>query len=80
MTALYAKKGERITCESGHPICTVAKDIPFGAMHDDGFFCDWLQPEPKHGMLASMLGCLICGAPWFASGLGPQLHFEDGWR
>lgn len=80
MTALYAHAGERITCEAGHVVVTVAQDIAVGALYDPGQFRDWIQPAPKMGMPASLCPCLVCGAPWFGLHAG-RLHFEEGgWR
>lgn len=77
---LYARAGERITCEAGHVVVTVAQDIPMGAPYSSDQYRDWQQPEPKQGMSAALVPCLVCGAPWFGS-LNAGLHFEDGgWR
>ena len=62
---LYAKEGERVTCEDGHHICTLAADIPLystGALK-----ADWHQPEPKIG---DQPVCKICGKMWFAGHIG----------
>ena len=45
---IYAKRGERVTCESGHHICTLADDVLAGASGPAK--CeDWQQPEPAIG-------------------------------
>lgn len=70
-----ARKGEWVTCEAGHRICRIAKDIPYGGLYDPAYFMDWKQPEPKVGTLEQP--CVVCGAEWFR---GMSLHFGGGWR
>lgn len=88
----FAVAGEWVTCERGHRICRVAKDIEPGALHDDAFFADWQQEAPKHG--TDPRPCARCGGKWFRGTIriplelpGAELevpmglHFEEGgWR
>lgn len=76
--SLYAEKGEHITCENGHVICTVAHDIAYGQIQDPpNDFEDWKQEEPKRGSASTVIRCEICGAPWFAG--NGIYHIEDRW-
>lgn len=73
---LYARKGERVTCESGHPICAFSRDAACGEAFDQsGFLCEWTQAEPVAG--DTNVGCRTCGAPFYD---GLALHFADGYR
>lgn len=71
---VYAKAGEIVTCENGHPICTIGRDIVIGEPWDPTALVDWQQPEPTIGTFPK---CAICGEDFYLSG---ALHFEDGWR
>ncbi len=72
---LYAKAGERVTCENGHTICLVGRDLQWGGYYQEGDFIDWLQPEPAVGTMPEP--CKRCGAAWWR---GQCYHFADGWR
>lgn len=73
---LWAREGECVTCEYGHHICTVAVDIPLGAVHSDDFFTDWcFATPPKVGIEPPPCQC---GGVWWWRTVG--FHFEDGWR
>lgn len=73
--SVYAFKGERITCENGHHICTVAHTINKGQAQRDDDFEDWQQPEPA---MDTFPKCDKCGGKFFAgSGI---FHFVGGWR
>lgn len=74
---VIARKGDQVTCENGHVICTVASDITWGSLwQTDVQFTDWKQPEPRIGTPATDIACTICGARWFTH----VLHFKDGYR
>lgn len=82
---IYAHKGEHVTCENGHRICTMARDVEVGQLFDaNRDLTDWVQPEPSMGTLAKDVRCVSCGAFWFGGPTGEGapliLHFEDGWR
>lgn len=74
---LYACAGERVTCENGHYICTVARDIVMGAFAQRGEFMDWcFGGEPEIGKPPPPCQC---GAPWWQP--GQKFHFDNGgWR
>jgi hypothetical protein len=78
---LYARAGEEVTCENGHTICVVARDIPAGAlMHDriEKDFTGFRQLRPQYGDMPKDHLCVKCGARWF---MGPTFHFRNGgWR
>lgn len=77
---LFAKSGEWVTCENGHRICRVARDIQQGElMQPENKLVEWQQPKPVSGQRSEQIRCGLCGAKWFGSHLG-KLHFEDGWR
>lgn len=83
MTDLWAKKGEHLTCENGHVIATVARDIVRGEIAKGDEWEGWTQSQPQTGSLPP-LACGQCGAPFFgrtdAGGFRSLYHFEDGWR
>lgn len=74
---LWAREGERVTCENGHRIATVARDIHGGEFgRDPSRFVDWcfgIEPE-----IGSTPPPCQCGAPWWIG--GNSMHFEDGYR
>jgi hypothetical protein len=71
----FAVAGEWVTCERGHRIVEIARDIPLGALYEAQNFKNWQQPEPPLGIMEQP--CVRCGAKWF---MGMALHFEEGWR
>jgi hypothetical protein len=71
----YAKKGDAVTCERGHHICTFQRDVAVSDPFDSTVLGDWRQPEPKKGTVYQP--CMICGARWYK---GVYLHFPGGWR
>lgn len=76
MKPIYARKGERVTCEEGHVIATFSRDTVSGeAFRQSTFLCEWTQPEPRPG--DADIVCAVCGAPFYQ---GLMLHVEDGWR
>lgn len=94
-SSLYAKAGEVITCESGHEICTIGRNIYKGATQIMEDLINWRQQEPKIG--CNIPVCAICGADFYVSNIFPpyggvkvpnnqkfesgiHMHFQDGWR
>jgi hypothetical protein len=82
---MYASRGEKVTCENGHYICTLAEDMP-DWMTGTPKCEDWQQPEPAIG---DQPVCQVCGGMWFCGSVtfpdgmilqGQFLHFPDGWR
>jgi hypothetical protein len=80
MISKYAFEGEKVTCENGHEICTIGRDIIIGQMQDvSRDYKDWKQTPAVAGSNYNSLACEQCGAKWIIS--GPILHFaEGGWR
>lgn len=75
----FAKKSELITCENGHPICLVARDVTTTDVFMPTHLIAWQQPEPKHG--DTEVHCSRCGGLfWHANDGGQHFHFRDGWR
>lgn len=74
---VYAKRGERVTCENGHYICTIAEDVYGAELKAE----DWQQPEPEPD---SRPVCNVCGAKWwhYEKGdlWGQFLHIDGEWR
>lgn len=81
---VFAKAGEVVTCENGHPICTVARDIHTKDTMTAGQFKDWkIDIDTRPG--AAIPFCPTCGAPFIAhpKGTFPERGkvFIDGkWR
>lgn len=73
----YAREGDVVTCENGHPICEFIKTVYVGDIQDPknqlGF---WHQPKPEVGQ-TEIPRCNTCGGRWYLWGV---LHFKDGWR
>ena len=72
---IYAKRGDLITCENGHPIATFERDVEVGDSFDATAIVAWQQTPPEIGTMEKP--CEICGQRWFK---GPYFHFWDGWR
>lgn len=72
----YAAKGEKVTCENGHEICTFSRDVSWGDFFTPGDLTDWKQKEPEIGDLDPQR-CESCGKPWSDA---MRFHFADGWR
>lgn len=78
---LYAHAGEHITCERGHVIATVARDVVVGAVFTADMVKDWHHKfSGLPGM--SLKPCPECGASWVKAQRGHPglLHIETGWR
>lgn len=82
MDRLIAEAGTPVTCENGHRIAVVAKDIRDTNHASPNDFKDWSIPEPQSGDLIPP--CPTCGAeyirlkqwaapkqPWWRRLLGP---------
>jgi hypothetical protein len=75
MTKLYARWGDVVTCESGHPVALITKDIETGTLYESGQMV-FIPPEiePKVGTFPRC----NCGAAWWKP--GTFLHFAGpGW-
>jgi hypothetical protein len=74
----YAREGEVVTCENGHPICEFIQTVYVGDTQDPenqlGF---WHQPKPEVGQ-NPVPRCSKCGGRWYIA--GGIMHFKDGWR
>lgn len=72
--------GEKITCESGHQICSVVKQISAGEEVDVSCFGEWVQLEPELGEPFPLL-CNKCGSHWMrGDGFeGLRIHTVLGW-
>lgn len=75
---VYARRGEWVTCEKGHPICEVQRSIKIGDICDfDNDLGLWQQPAPLIGTMV-MPRCR-CGAEFVRP--GNVFHFcNGGWR
>ena len=76
--AVYLHEGELITCENGHPICRVARNVHAGdSMHTiNQDLDDWRQAIPQLGTPLP-ISCEVCGEMWIKH-FG-DLHTTQGW-
>ena len=75
---IYARKGEVVVCENGHPVCELARDVNLGETFDPSDLVNWKQSPPKIGDTAPRC---VCGARyWRGDNLAQNFHFIDGWR
>jgi len=75
------KAGAYVTCENGHRIMRVKRDLLAGTptMAADFHEVEPRQPIPYGGKPINPY-CAICGARYFKIGVdGNGLHTEDGW-
>ncbi|QPF87010.1 hypothetical protein IC762_12220 [Bradyrhizobium genosp. L] len=73
----YARKGETVTCEAGHPICDFVETVYVGEIQDvDGEIGNWRQEKVVRGTIP-IPGCAICGAA-FTDGI--IFHIGNEWR
>lgn len=87
---IWARAGERITCEMGHHICKVARDIEAGEFYRSSMFTDWcFGAEPAIGKPTPPCQCGAWWERWYTTDPRPgalqlatrEVHFEpDGWR
>lgn len=78
---LIAKEGELVTCENGHPICTVAEDIHTETVVDRSQFRDWTWDySPEYA--TPIPPCPQCGKLFIRTNLwfGNDLHVGNEWR
>ena len=77
---LIAEAGTAVTCEGGHPIATVKRDI-FLMSRVSLYDFDWHIESPKPGDVFAL--CPICRKPFVRSSFmglsGSQFHTPDGW-
>ena len=74
---IYARAGEIVTCENGHPICEFVENVFYGQIQDvTRQFGNWWQEQPKIGEFP-IRGCTVCGA-MFTTGM--VYHIGDSWR
>lgn len=79
---LYAKKGEVITCTSGHEICELATDVYVGGLLIAEEFINWRNQEPAKPCDV-ITPCKTCGEPFIKSVMpygGNHLHIGGEWR
>jgi hypothetical protein len=76
---VFANRGERVTCDRGHIICTVAEPLQGMTPMTANLFTNWQQ---DHRYNAPIRPCQVCGAPWLRSVApgGFQIRLETGWR
>ena len=77
LAKVYARKGETITCENGHPICEFADDVYVGNLPKPSNFINWTQEEPEFG---SRPKCAVCNGDFWVGGEGFRVHIGDAWR
>ena len=73
---IFAKKGELVTCDKGHPICRVAEDIDRGGRITTKLFDEWTITPPKP--FEKIEPCW-CGSEYIRTD-GRQLHVGGEWR
>lgn len=80
---LYASKGEVVTCENGHEICELSRDV----FVDDPIiveqFENWRNQEPPKPY-EIIKPCQTCGARFIDTAQYPYggswLHINEEWR
>lgn len=79
--SVYAKKGEKITCERGHLIAEFAHDVQRGDVVTLGMAM-WSIPAAPFGK--PLGNCPTCGSGWNKGSQDPPhdgiLHIEGEWR
>jgi hypothetical protein len=74
----YAREGEVVTCENGHPVCEFVQTVFMGDMQDlENQLGFWHQPKPEVGQL-EIPRCAKCNGRFYIS--GGIMHLKDGWR
>ena len=81
---IYLQKGEQITCEGGHIICEVARDIHSSEpMNSAVQLTNWTQEPPKISTPLPIL-CERCKLPFARGGTffgqSVKVHTNSGWR
>lgn len=78
---IYARKGERITCQKGHELFEFLCDVNDGELMDLSS-----QIKPINRFIMPDIGtpleeCIChCGAKYVFDGAPGIFHFSDGWR
>ena len=79
---LYASKGEIVSCENGHEICDVSRDVYVGDLIIVNQFENWRnQTAPMPNDVIKP--CHTCGARFIDSKIpygGTWLHINGQWR
>jgi hypothetical protein len=81
-----ALKSDVVTCENGHRICEVARDLLQGEAATDQTFCSWEENQELQLLPWGDALCAICKAPWLGTDQTPmgnriqRIHFATGWR
>lgn len=84
----FARTGEIVTCENGHYICEIARDIYWRDRVRSANFKNWCGDPPEPG---SKVDPCECGAFYLASSgqlrqssvfrpVGHYLHIDGKWR
>ena len=79
---LYAKKGEIITCTSGHEICELARDIYVREALMAEQLTNWKNQDSAKPCDV-ITPCNTCGEPFVKSEMpngGIWLHIDGEWR
>ena len=75
---VYAKAGEVVTCENGHPICEFVVDVISGATQNlPKQLGNWRQKVPTVGQMP-IPRCAVCGARFAIA--GGIFHIGSEWR
>lgn len=79
-SGLYARTGEVVTCERGHPIASVARDIHRGdAVRVNQF--DWIIADPPTPATPLSRSLCECGGRYIrCTARGVDLHVAGAWR
>lgn len=76
---LYARRGEQITCEYGHPIAQVTRDIKRGNIQGEhDLYFNGETAKPAMGTPIEQCRCHLCNGLWVVS--NGHFHFKDGYR
>lgn len=77
---LYGRRGETITCQNGHYIATLARDVEIGALIVAEMFDAPTFVVAKFQSFGQCPRCDACFGITCWPGGGSALHFEQGWR
>lgn len=76
---MIAREDDIITCERGHPLYRITRDIePREMVRAEQFEAIHPKATPPVAGRTRTPRCPICGSLWFS--LSGRIHFEDGWR
>ena len=81
---MIAREDDIVTCERGHPLYRITRDVPHGAQMTASQF-EAIHPRAQQPapLVRIWANCPMCGTRWMAVGgiYGRRhIHFEDGWR